>query len=419
MVQDWFRDAKLGIFIHWGIYAVKGIGESWSFFNGQISYDDYMGQLHGFTADRYDPEAWAKLIKKSGARYSVLTTKHHDGVALWDTKQNDLSVPKKTPAARDVLTPWVDAIRAEGLKVGLYYSHLDWSHPDYASIHHDNGSPFSHTKGPTDQEAWQRFLAFHRGQLEELCSEFGKVDLLWFDGDWERDAVTWKMEELREQLLAWQPETIMNSRMLGYGDYLTPEQGVPIIRPEGPWEFCVTMNDSWGYQGRDTNYKSSGEIIRMFCDCVGQGGNMLLDIGPKADGTIPEEQVERLEELGAWLDRNGAGVYATIGGLPFGHFNGPTTLSKDKKTLWLFQSGDPGDTIPIKGIQTEIKKISVLGTGQVLSHRKLGGAEWNRIPGVVWIERPTEFDKHVTVIQVDLAEEIELYRGKGEPVSVN
>lgn len=135
MMQDWFKQAKLGIFIHWGIYAVKGVGESWSFYHGSISYEDYMAQCEGFTAKNYDPEAWAELFKRAGARYAVLTTKHHDGVALWDTKQNDLSVVKKTPAGRDLIKPYVEALHKNDLKVGLYYSHLDWSHPDYATVY--------------------------------------------------------------------------------------------------------------------------------------------------------------------------------------------------------------------------------------------------------------------------------------------
>ena len=129
--MDWFEDAKLGIFIHWGIYAVNGIDESWSFYNDYIPYQEYMKQLDGFTASNYDPDYWAKLIKESGAKYAVLTSKHHDGVALWDTKQNDLSVVKKTPAKRNLIKPFVNALRKNKLKVGLYYSHLDWSHPDY------------------------------------------------------------------------------------------------------------------------------------------------------------------------------------------------------------------------------------------------------------------------------------------------
>jgi alpha-L-fucosidase len=163
MMQSWFPQAKLGIFIHWGIYAVKGIPESWSFYNRQISYEDYMAQCDGFTAKNYDPQAWADLFKRSGAQYAVLTTKHHDGVALWDTQQNDLSVVKKTPAARDLIGPYADALREQGLKVGFYFSHLDWSHPDYSAVppenrHPDTEKPDGKWTLAPDSPQWQNFL---------------------------------------------------------------------------------------------------------------------------------------------------------------------------------------------------------------------------------------------------------------------
>ena len=162
--MQWFEDAKLGIFIHWGIYAVKGVSESWSFYNGRLSYDEYMEQLAGFTADKYDPELWAELIRESGARYAVLTSKHHDGVALWDTKYSDLNVVKKTPAGRDLIAPFVKALRKNGLKVGLYFSHLDWSHSDYPHFTRKE----KRYDPDKDEQRWQRFLKFQRGQIKEI-----------------------------------------------------------------------------------------------------------------------------------------------------------------------------------------------------------------------------------------------------------
>ena len=170
--MQWFADAKLGIFIHWGIYAVNGIDESWSFYNGYLKYDDYMKQLKGFTAAKYDPAAWAQLFKESGARYAVLTSKHHDGVALWDTRQSDLNVVKKTPAARDLITPFCDALRKQDLKVGLYFSHLDWSHPDYPH--------FTKTEKRYEKDSvrWDRFLKFQRAQIEEIATHISPRPVL-------------------------------------------------------------------------------------------------------------------------------------------------------------------------------------------------------------------------------------------------
>jgi alpha-L-fucosidase len=174
---DWFSNAKLGIFIHWGIYSVNGIDESWSFYNGYIPYSDYMKQLDGFTASGYDPQAWVKLIKESGARYAVMTTKHHDGVALWNTKLSRLNVVASTPAGRDLIDPFVKALRKAGLKAGLYYSLLDWSHSDYPNF------TKTEKRYDTDTVRWDRFVKFNHGQITELSEAFNP-DLWWFDGDW-------------------------------------------------------------------------------------------------------------------------------------------------------------------------------------------------------------------------------------------
>lgn len=428
MIQDWFVDAKLGIFIHWGIYAVKGVGESWSFYHNSISYEDYMAQLDGFTAKNYDPQAWAELFKRVGAKYAVLTTKHHDGVALWDTKANDLSVVQKTPAGRDLITPYVDALREQDLKVGLYYSHLDWSHPDYATIWRTDErekqdqiqkNRYTHPAGEEDPAAWERFLKFHRAQMEELLNEFDP-DLLWFDGDWERDVDQWKFKELREWLDKASPQTILNSRMWGLGDYATPEQGIPVIPPKGPWEFCVTINGSWGYQPRDTAFKSVEQLIWMFAETIGLGGNMLLDVGPMEDGTIPAEEVERLEGLGTWISHNEEAIYGTIAGLPRGHFYGPSTLSKDRQTIYLFQFGKAKMPIPVKGLRNKVKKVSIVRTGQELTHRFIGGAPWLGIPGVLWIDLPEEAcDQVATVLKLELESPVELYREEGQAITDN
>lgn len=429
MVQQWFKEAKLGIFIHWGVYAVKGVSESWSFYHNRISYEDYMNQINDFTAKNYNPEAWAKLFKSIGANYAVLTTKHHDGIALWDTKENDLSVVKKSPAKRDLVAPFCDALRKEGLRVGLYYSHIDWSHKDYATMYGDGGVPtnlegingYSYpTTGVEDPEAWKRFLKFNWAQLKELMTNFGQVDLLWFDGDWERTSETWDMKGLREYLHSFNPNVILNSRMRGYGDYETPEQGVPTIAPQGPWEFCVTVNDSWGYQHRDKHYKSVSQLVRMFSECIGMGGNMLLDIGPMEDGTIDPEQENRLIGLGEWISKNKEAIYPTTAGLPAGLFNGASTISKDRKTLYLFLFDRPWESTSLKGIRNKINNITVLSNGAKLNYDIIGGAPWNGIPGTIWIETPEEIlDRNATVIKIELEGKLDLYLEKGRAVDNN
>jgi alpha-L-fucosidase len=428
MMQDWFAQAKLGIFIHWGIYAVKGVPESWSWYRGRLSQQDYFAQTRGFTASHYDPKAWAELFRAAGARYAVLTAKHHDGFALWDTQENDLSAAKAAPARRDLIGPYCTALRECGLKVGLYFSHLDWHHPDYASVRpHDRDlgdpaelNPLGYATGAEDPAAWKRFLRFHRAQLQELCTQY-HPDLLWFDGDWERDDEQWRMGELRDLLHQWAPGVILNSRMRGHGDYATPEQGQPIVRPKGPWEFCMTLNDSWGYQVGDDNWKSVRMLVRIFTEIIGMGGNLLLDVGPMADGKFQPEPVDRLMALGEWIQPRAEAIYPTSAGLPCGHFYGPTTLSPDRKTLYLFQFDRPFGSVSLKGIRNKIRSVCLLGPkSQPLDWRKIGGADWMNIPGVCWIDLPADLcDENGTVLRVDLDGELDLWRSEGETIESN
>lgn len=410
----WFKDAKLGIFIHWGIYSVEGIDESWSFYNGYIPYDRYMKQLEGFTAAKYDPAYWSKLIKNSGAKYAVITTKHHDGVALWDTKCNDLSVVQKSPAKRDLIEPFVSGIKKEGLKVGLYYSLLDWSYPDYPN----------HTREikryTNDSVRFEKFIKFNFCQLEELSKKF-KPDLYWFDGDWEQSAEAWHARELSENLRKWNPGVILNSRIQGYGDYSTPEQGLPISKPNSNyWELCMTMNNSWGYQQNDLDYKSANQIIRIFTECIGMGGNLLLDIGPKPDGTIPQEQVTILEELGRWSSKHKEAIYGTRAGIPQGHFYGQTALNKEGDLLYLYLPYKPIGPIMIKGLKNEINRIWVVGNGTKLNWKVVGKQYWSSVPGIVFIDVPEKvLDEQVTVIAVLLKGKVDLYLEEGQVIESN
>jgi alpha-L-fucosidase len=408
--MQWFADAKLGIFIHWGIYAVNGVSESWSFHNKEVSYADYIKQLDGFTADKYDPVYWAKLIKQSGARYAVLTTKHHDGVALWPTKQNKLNVVDATPAKRDLLQPFYQALRANNIKVGAYYSLLDWSHPDYPGFLKDS----SRYAIKNDPARWKKFQKFLNGQLDEVSNRYNP-DLIWFDGDWEHSAQEWDAAGIRSRLLKANPNIIINGRLTGYGDYETPEQNFPITRPQfNWWELCMTTNNNWGYRPIDTVWKTPYEVISIYVDAVSNGGNLLLDIGPKPDGTIPKEQVNILTELGKWNDKNGESIFGTLGGIPQGHFYGPTTISKDSTVLYLFLQGKTNGQTMIKGLDNAIKQIEVVGNGTKLNHKIVGKISWSKVPGLVYIDVPaTVLDPYITVLKVTLDKPVKLYRGKG------
>jgi len=405
--MEWFKDAKLGIFIHWGIYAVNGISESWSFYNGYISYEDYMKQTSGFTAKNYDPEYWAKLIKESGAKYSVITTKHHDGFALWNSKFGELNAAKNSAARKDVLSPFIKALKKENIKVGLYYSLPDWSYSDY-NIHTKNVTRY---KIADDPKRWEGFLNFYQSQLKELKCAYNP-DLWWFDGDWEHNADEWQIAKTRSILLEDSPGVILNSRLCGNGDYETPENGPPVLKPKAKyWELCLTMNDNWGYQQNDKNYKSPQQVIDIFVDCISKGGNLLLDIGPKADGTIPAEQENILKELGKWTTKHHEAIYQTEAGIMYEYFYGPTVLSKDSTILYLYVRDKPNHgQIALKGISNKINRIYVVGNGTVLDHKVFSKVYWSAYPGITYIDIPDDaLDEYYTVLAVILDGKIKLF----------
>ena len=411
--MEWFSQAKLGIFIHWGIYAVKGVSESWSFFNNYLPYDEYMNQAGGFTASQYDPKAWVDLIKESGAKYTVITTKHHDGVALWDTKVGDLSTVKSTPAGRDLIAPFVKEVRKQGLHLGFYYSLLDWSHPDYPN------KTRTEVRYKDDPARWAKFNKFNFGQLAELNKTW-KPDLYWFDGDWEQSAEAWNSKGIVDLLRSDNKNVIINSRIQGYGDYATPEQGVPVVRPEDKyWELCMTMNDSWGYQHTDSNYKSPYILLRTFVDCLSNGGNLLLDIGPKEDGTIPEEQVAVLKEFGRWTKKHKEAVYDTRVGIPAEHFQG-YTLNKAGDILYLYLPYKPNGVVEVKGLVNKVNRVWVVGNGAMLSYKVHNKNYWSDVPGNLYINVPEQvLDSQITVLAVLLDGPVKLYRGVGRVIESN
>ena len=434
--MTWFNNARFGIFIHWGIYSVGQYEASWAFYNHGVSGQDpkdslpleeYMAHRHAFLARRYEPAAWCELIKTAGARYTILTTKHHDGVALWDSAEG-LSTVRDCGARRDLVAPFVKAVRQSGLHLGLYYSHLDWNHPDYPSVRQSDGSThlppespsyrYSYPADPDDPARWENFLRFHRLQLKEICERFSP-DLLWFDGDWERKPDQWRFAQLERQLREWCPGVILNNRMGGFGDYETPEQGIPTIAPEGPWELCLTMNKSWSV-AVDPSYKTTQELVRTLCECAGKGGNLLLNMSPLGDGSLLFRQEEILREIGAWMAINGSAIHGTVAGLPSTHFYGPSTLSGDRTTLNLVVLDRPWNEIAVQGIRNPIKSVSILGQPGELKYRRSGGAAWMGIPGVLWINVPAEACHPLgTVVRIQLEGPLDLHSGKGQVVTQN
>ena len=412
--MDWFGKAKLGIFIHWGIYAVKGVSESWSFYNNYLPYDEYMKQCEGFTASRYDPKAWVDLIKESGAQYTVITTKHHDGVALWDTKAGSLSTKKSTPARRDLITSFAKEVRKAGLKLGLYYSLLDWSNENYPN------KTKTEQRYKDDPARWNKFVKFNFAQLSELSNQFNP-DLYWFDGDWEQTAEAWHSADIIRLLRAKNPNVVVNSRIQGYGDYATPEVGIPVSRPKDKyWELCMTINDSWGYQPTDLEFKSPYMLLRTFVDCLSMGGNLLLDFGPREDGTIPQQEVDVLKEFGRWIRKHREAVYDTRAGIGAECFQGYTTLNKAGDVLYLYLPYKPNGKIEVKGLLNKVHRAWVVGSGQALNYKLYNHAYWSSTPGNLYIDVPDEvLDPQITVIALLLDGPARIYKGAGQVVTAN
>ena len=416
--MEWFADAKLGIFIHWGIYSRGDWSESWSFHNGVVSMADYFAQEDDFTAENYDPAEWVRLIRESGAKYTVITSKHHDGFALWDTQAGEVSAVKSSAAGRDVLTPFVEEVRRQGgLKLGLYYSLIDWPREDYPNVFRSGPARYDIHEQP---DRWAHFLSFNSAQLHELDQAY-HPDLFWFDGDWEFSSEDWRAPEIVSMLRASNPQVIINSRIQGNGDYATPELGVPVVKPADRWwETCMTINDSWGFRKKDKNFKSVQIVLNMLVDCMSKGGNLLLDIGPRADGSIPSEEVEVLRELGRWTSKHAEAVYGTRAGIPAGHVNAYTTLNKAGDILYVYLPYAPVESIQISGLKSKIQRARVVGNGAELKVRLYNDIDWSEVPGVYYVEvNSTVLDHRMTVLALELDGPLQLYRGSGPVISFN
>lgn len=430
-MQEWFKQAKLGIFIHWGLYAVEGVPESWTMAAGQMSCEEYYKQKEGFTAELYDPEEWAKYFKAAGANYVVLTTKHHEGFCLFDTEYTDLNAVKAAPCGRDLIVPYANALRNQGIKVGLYFTNTDWADDDHMRVILNMSQEeldamrkekvaFSNiwesklplAASPENKEelkaCWQRFMTRYKGEIRELMTRC-MPDILWTDVMLERQGFSWECKEVKQMIEEINPATIVNGRLGDQGDYETPECYIPLRPLEGEWELCTTMNDSWGYQAQDHNYKDIKKLVRMFVECISKGGNMLLSFGPDRTGAMPEEVKKILLEMGAWTHKYEEAIYPTQAGLDPAYFLGGSTLSQDRETLYLFPYDCSTGQLMMNGIRNKIKRITSMTNGQELTHTIYGGAPWINMPGCVWIDLPKEaMDEVCTVIKVELEGPIDI-----------
>lgn len=326
----WFQSARFGLFLHFGLYAIPARGE-WVRSDEQMPEADYLPFFENFNPTRFDAKAWARAAKQAGMRYAVLTAKHHDGFCLFDSKYTDWK-STNTPFGRDIVREFLEAFRAEGLKVGLYYSLLDWHHPDYPH-YGDRYHPMRNDASQTNEgRNWDRYIEYYHNQVRELCTEYGKLDLLWFDFSYDNmRGPKWHAEELMQMVRSCQPDILIDNRLevsgegFGslyecrptsyHGDFITPEKMIP---PQGLqdvqgrdlcWESCVTMNNNWGYARDDYNYKPASMMIQKLVECVSKGGNMILNVGPMGSGAFPDQSLEILEKIGHWMAVNSESIY--------------------------------------------------------------------------------------------------------------
>jgi len=320
--RAWFQEARFGLFIHWGVYSVLGRGE-WVMQNDKMPISEYEKIPPRFDPTAYDPAQWVAMAKAAGMRYITITSKHHDGFAMFDSKVSDYDIVDRTPYGRDVLKMLAEECRKQGLRLFFYYSQLDWHHPDYF--------PRGRTgqwAGRPESGQWSRYIDYMNAQLEELLTGYGPLGGIWFDGWWDRPEADWQLGKTYAMIHRLQPAAMIGSnhhrKPFSGEDFQMFEKDLPGHNTAGfneqsevgslPLEMCDTINNSWGYNAEDKSYKSLEQIVHLLVKAAGYDANLLLNVGPRPDGTIQPEFVERLREVGDWLAKNGESIYGTRGG---------------------------------------------------------------------------------------------------------
>jgi len=344
--MKWWHEAKFGMFIHWGLYSVLGRHE-WVMENEGIPIAEYERLADRFVPAPNAARAWAALAKRAGMKYMVMTTKHHEGFCLFDSKLTDYCALRRA-ARRDLVREYVDAARAEGLRVGFYYSLMDWHHPDGALAE-------------TDEAARRRLVDYTHGLLRELMTNYGKIDVLWYDVSWPLDAAGWESERMNAMVFQLQPDIIVNNRNRLPGDFSTPEQRIQAELGDRAWEACMTMNGSWGYHAADDSWKTPKDVINNLITCARDGGNYLLNIGPRGDGSIPEPSVRILTAVGDWTTRNGESIYGTerCSATRSNYAN----FTRKGQTLYAHVRYWPGDTVTVAGLRNKVIAARLLASG--------------------------------------------------------
>lgn len=374
----WFRHDRFGMFIHWGLYAIPARGE-WVRSFEKISTEAYEPYFREFNPTRYDPRAWARLARRAGQQYAIITAKHHEGFCLFDSDRTGYKATN-TPAGRDLLKEFVNAFRAEGLKIGFYYSLLDWHHPDYPVVDDWPNPMRDDPEAKAQKRDFSRYIDYLHAQVRELLTGYGRIDLLWFDFSYGRlSGEAWRASQLVSMIRKLQPHIILNNRLVAghenpdahnaLGDLHTPEQTIPAegVRDAAGrpvlWEACITMNNSWGYNRDDHAFKTPTQLVRMLVECVSKGGNLLLNVGPNAMGEIQWQFQRDLNAIGCWMDANGDSIYGCgPADLPKPDW-GRYTLSGDGKRLYAHIFERPIGPVAIVGMGSRVKRARLLMDG--------------------------------------------------------
>jgi len=355
----WFKEARFGMFVHWGLYSLLGRNE-WTMHNEQIPRAEYARLADRFRPGPAPMREWCALAKAAGMKYVVMTTKHHEGFCLWDSQQTDYNAVRRGPR-RDMVREYVDACREFGLKVGLYYSLMDWHHPEGMRAARDPG-------------AARRFREFSYGCVRELCTNYGPIDILWYDNAWPELADGgWQPERLNGMVRRLQPRILINNRSGTPEDFGTPEGHVTAEQTGRAWEACMTTNGAWGYVPSSIDWVSVRQILEMLRTAAAGGGNILINIGPKADGSVPPEAVERLRAVGRWIARHGEALYGRVDrtdGLSLMN-TGNWTLKGKTAYLWASRWPDTGEIVMGRW-EGKVKQATLLTTGRPIRVEQVG-----------------------------------------------
>jgi len=391
----WQREAKFGMFIHWGPYSVAGVEASWPIMapTGEISEAEYRALPARFNPVRFDPKAWIDLARSCGQRYMVFTAKHSDGFCMFDSEYTNYKITR-TPYGKDILRQLADACRANQMPLGFYYSPPDMNHPGYRDT---NKLSATNYRGEPERAEWPLYLEYMNLQLHELLTKYGSVAEVWFDTVDPDTQARYDGQRFLEEVRRLQPAALVNNRMGVPGDFATPEQFIPRAIPvKGirmdspdhsaadkqaitvpspadfqPWETCMTINETWAYRPKDRNFKNVDTLIRSLIEIISRGGNLLLDVGPQSDGQIQPEFVERLEAVGQWTHRNAAAIY----GSTYGPIQGEASFRTTERgsSIYVFVVDSSAKEIRVEALQKTVSKVLVVATGKPVAFRATPG----------------------------------------------